>query len=296
MICPVCQETMKFYCSCKDHLISGETFSVLKCPMCGFAATENPPGPDQIGKYYHSEAYISHSDTRKGLISLIYQWIRRIMIRRKRLMIEKIAGRKSGSILDIGCGTGHFLHEMQQKGWQVEGVEPDKGARDCALELFQLKIGDSSALEAFCKEAREFDVITMWHSLEHIHDLDGTIEKLKKLLRSGGLLVIALPNRTGYDASIHGKDWAAWDVPRHLWHFSLYSMQKLFHKKGFVSKGIRPMPFDAFYVSILTHQWKKDSFPLLRGLYTGLKGWWNSRKKVQASSSLIHLFSLRKQV
>lgn len=295
MICPVCQENMKFYHSCKDSLVSGETFSVQKCPMCGFALTENPPSPGEIGRYYHSEAYISHSNTRKGLVAWIYQGVRSVMIRRKRLLIEKISGKDPGSILDIGCGTAHFLHEMHKAGWETKGIEPDKNAREFAAKRFGLEINGPEYLNSLCEQAREFDVITLWHSLEHIHDLTGTLVKLRKMLRSGGLLVVALPNRTGYDASLYGKDWAAWDVPRHLWHFSLYAAQKLFQTNGFVSKGILPMPFDAFYVAMLTHQWRRDSFPVIRGFLTGIAGWWYSRKKVQASSSLIYLFSIRKQ-
>ncbi len=294
MICPVCQTTTKYYFSCKDHLVSGKLFSIQKCPFCGFAFTENPPSPDEIGAYYQAEEYLSHATSRKGLIPLLYHLARKEMIRYKRKLIEKQSGLTKGQLLDIGCGTGQFLHSLQEKGWQVLGIEPDPGAREYASRHFSLQVKNRQSLEELPEEGKKFDVITLWHSLEHIHDLKGTVQQIKKLLRPQGLLVVALPNRTSYDASLYGKDWAAWDVPRHLWHFSEYSAQKFFQDQGLVIKKIQSMPLDAFYISLLTHRNKKEPLALLKGIRTGIYGWWLSREKMEASSSLIYFMTARK--
>lgn len=287
--CPVCDGT-KFtpFIVCTDYFVSGEDFSIKSCTSCGFKITENIEDEQNIGKYYQSEDYISHSNTTKGLVNSVYHSVRKYMLGKKRMLVEKSTGLKTGQILDVGTGTGFFLNEMKSNGWEITGTEKSAEARDFAKKEFDLDIFETE--ELFQLKNESFDAITLWHVLEHIHKLNENLEILKKLLRPNGKLIIAVPNHTSYDARHYKRFWAAWDVPRHIWHFGPEQMKQLGDKHGLKLSGLRTMPFDAFYVSMLSEKYKKSKLTLLKGLFFGKISLWESIFKPANCSSLIYIF------
>jgi 2-polyprenyl-3-methyl-5-hydroxy-6-metoxy-1,4-benzoquinol methylase len=287
--CPVCgNERFSPFMTCIDHFVSGESFPIKECNSCNFKITKNAADEKTSGRYYQSEEYISHSNTSKGVVNALYHQVRKYMLQRKRRLVEKACRTTKGHILDIGAGTGYFLNEMKRHGWQVSGTEKSLGAREMARSEFGLSFFPAEKLPQFKKES--FDAITLWHVLEHIHLLNETLNTVNKLLKNSGILVIALPNHTAYDARHYKAFWAAWDVPRHLWHFAPEHIKKLGEKHGFRLTRFHSMPFDAFYVSILSEKYKKAHFPLLKGLFFGEISWLNSLLKTKKCSSIIYVF------
>ena len=227
--CPVCgSENIQFCLSAKDHTDSKKNFPVWHCNTCTARFTQDVPAENEIGVYYASEDYVSHSDTKKGLVNKLYHVVRERTLRSKRKLVISETGKAKGSILDIGCGTGAFLHTMQEAGWDITGVEPDEVARKKAKELYVIDPLDPSKL--FQLQAQTFNAVTMWHVLEHVHNLHDYLHQISSLLAPGGKLFIAVPNYTSYDANKYEEHWAAWDVPRHLYHFSPASMEQLLEK------------------------------------------------------------------
>ena len=253
--CPICgSEKIEHYLKATDYTVSKKIFSIWKCNACNGMFTQDVPDQESIGPYYKSENYISHTNTSQGLINRLYQIVRKRTLRQKRKLICKIARRKKGTLLDIGSGTGAFVNEMKQNDWNVTGLEPDEGARKIAKESLDCEL--KTIDELFYLPANAFDVITLWHVLEHVHDLHGYLQQFKKLLKKDGQLVIAVPNYTSFDASVYKEYWAAYDVPRHLYHFSPLSMKLLIDKNGMRIAELKPMWFDSFYVSFLSSRYK----------------------------------------
>lgn len=282
-ICPICR-TDKFndFLLCKDHLLTGETFSIVKCNHCSFIFTNPRPVAGELGRYYKSTDYISHSNNRNGFFNTIYQIVRNYTLKQKyRLISKKIA---SGSILDIGCATGEFLFTMKSNGWKVAGIEPDVQVRKAAIEKYALEVYDEIEIDSL--PPNSFDVITMWHVLEHVPQLNERVEQCKKLLKSGGYLFIALPNNESFDSEIYREYWAAYDVPRHLYHFSKQTMRHLLENHKLKIKEILPMKLDSFYVSILSEKNKGNNFPWINAIWNGF--WSNMKAKGKMNySSLI---------
>ncbi|MBS1566459.1 MAG: class I SAM-dependent methyltransferase, partial [Bacteroidetes bacterium] len=237
--------------------------------------------------YYQSAAYVSHTDTKEGLVNRLYHMVRKRTLRGKRSLIKKLTGLPTGRLLDIGAGTGAFANIMQQGGWQVTALEPDSDTRKRALELYGLAVLPADALLQLPEGS--FDVITMWHVLEHVHDLHGYIAQIKKLLSPNGRLVIAVPNYTSYDAGYYRQFWAAYDVPRHLYHFSPASMHGLLAQYQLELIGCRPMWFDSFYVSMLSWSYKTGHNNLLRSFWVGLLSNIHTMLNRQRCSSLIYV-------
>lgn len=286
--CPVCkQETTQTHLTCKDYTVSGKDFGLLSCLNCGFLWTDNAPAPDEMGPYYQSEDYIAHTDTRSGLINQLFHITRDFLLRRKNRLIERKIETSGRNILDIGCGTGYFMNFMKQNGWTVEGIEPSAEARVLAKSRFDLKIHPPEDLQSMPDGI--FDVITLWHVLEHIHDFLGTLFQLHRLLTEKGLLVIALPNWKSWDAQHYGAEWAAYDVPRHLWHFSPESFSRLIEDHPFQILEMKPMPMDAFYVSMLSEKHKRTPVAPFAGLIYGLFSNVFSLGRPEKSSSVIYL-------
>ncbi|MBN8668219.1 MAG: class I SAM-dependent methyltransferase [Chitinophagales bacterium] len=253
--CPVCGgHGFQPVFSVHDHTVSQEDFLILGCTECGHRFTQDVPGPDRIGAYYKAESYISHTNSSKGLINRMYKIVRGYTIGSKRRWVEKYTGLKKGAILDIGAGTGFFIAEMKSNGWVVTGLEPDAEARAVAFDTNGLKLEGLDTLYQLTPGT--YDAITLWHVLEHVHDLEGYVKRFNELLKPEGRLIIAVPNHTSHDARKYGKDWAAYDVPRHLHHFSPSSMKHLLEERGFLLQEMRPMYFDAFYVSLLSSKYK----------------------------------------
>ena len=228
--CPFCdsENTVPFI-ECIDHTVSGEIFPILTCNDCSGKFTSNAPDLTGIGRYYQSDAYISHTDSRKGLFNTIYQIIRNVTISQKNKFVIGKAGLKKGSILDYGCGTGNFLSSMKKSGWKVQGIEPDPNARQKASVAAGEVIHTPDHINQIASSY--LDVITLWHVLEHVHDLHHVIAEFKRILKPQGVLVIAVPNHLSYDAKFYRQFWAAYDVPRHLYHFNPASIQQLFTRR-----------------------------------------------------------------
>ncbi|MCG9971414.1 class I SAM-dependent methyltransferase [Christiangramia crocea] len=250
---------------CKDHLVSGEKFEILSHEP-GILKTH--PVPDELENYYESEEYISHRDSSKSLWDKIYQGVKSHMLSQKAKWIRSEI--KQGNILDVGAGTGEFLNKMNSFLWKVEGVEPNRIARDLAI----LKGLDLKSDLSLIRDSK-YDVISLWHVLEHIPDYEKKIDQFYDLLRENGILVIAVPNFNSYDCKYYNHNWAAWDVPRHLWHFSRAGIQQKLSEKGFLLLKEIPLKFDSFYVSLLSEKNMPGNTNLanafLRGLISNLK-------------------------
>lgn len=267
--CPVCGSQHiadKFVV--KDYTVSGEEYMLQQCSDCSFVFTQDIPSQEKIGTYYASQNYISHSNTQKGLINNLYHKVRKITLASKRKMILKETGFGKGNLLDVGCGTGAFLNEMKAAGWSINGLEPDETARKNAQELFNIIPQPSP--ELFNLPAETYDAITMWHVMEHVHQLHEYTEQLKNLLKPDGRLLVAVPNYTSYDADHYQRFWAAYDVPRHLYHFSPKSMRVLMEKHGLQVIKTKPMWFDSFYVSMLSEQYKNGKSNTIKAFFVGL--------------------------
>lgn len=267
--CPVCDSTdIHPLLTVKDHSVSGEEFVIWQCNSCLLRFTQDVPDQQSIGPYYQSADYISHSNTDKGLVNQLYQRVRKITLRQKAKLIVDYT-KSTGSLLDIGAGIGAFLHTMKDLGWQTTGVEPDEGARTRATNLFGMELQPAAALDTLASAS--FDAITLWHVLEHVHALHDYMERLKTLLRTSGKIFIAVPNYQSLDAGVYKNFWAAYDVPRHLYHFSPLSIQKLVERHGLRLAAKKPMWFDSFYISLLSSKYYKGKTSWLSAGLTGLR-------------------------
>lgn len=288
--CPVCgNKSVNKFLELEDYFLSKESFEISLCAECGFKFTNPVPRETDLPKYYESDEYISHSNTTKGFVNKIYQLVRNHSIKRKAgIATHKIS---NGEALDIGCGTGDFLNELSRRGWKVKGIEPNKTARNNAINNFGLDVSDEQQLFKF--GANGFDVITMWHVLEHVYNLDKHLSQIKKILRKDGRLIIALPNADSMDANIYKNYWAAYDVPRHLHHFNQASFKKLMEKYEFEIIKIKPMIFDSFYISMLSEKYKSGKINYLNAFFNGLKTDVYGLLNKKYYSSLIYVLKLK---
>jgi 2-polyprenyl-3-methyl-5-hydroxy-6-metoxy-1,4-benzoquinol methylase len=285
--CPLCSsERISLYLKCTDHLVSKEEFDLFKCSACGFVFTREYPDEQSIGKYYESDDYISHDDNAKGFINWLYLQARNLMLRRKRRIIEKATGLRKGNILDIGCGTGYFAGTMKRSGWDVTGIEPNRKARDYGLKRFGINVLSPEQISIL--PGQSFDCITMWHVLEHFQDPFRYASDIMRLLKLGGVCLSALPNCSSSDAKFYGKSWAAYDVPRHLWHFTPETYRVFAEKAGFQITEIKPLPLDVFYISIISEKSKGTRFHFSRGMIKGIQFAFRSLFDKSKSSSLIY--------
>lgn len=286
-VCPLCSGRIVPAFTCTDFFVTREKFDLSKCTECGFIFTQDHPSESEAGKYYESDEYISHSDTSKGIINKVYRLARDLMLKRKRSLVKKVTGLSKGSLLDIGCGTGHFANEMKQSGWQVKGIEISEKARAFASDHFGLEVLSPSSINGI--ERKSLDCITLWHVLEHFNDPSEYMKNISELLRPEGRCVIALPNCSSYDATHYRKYWAAWDVPRHLWHFTPETFRLFCEKSGFELNLIRDLPADVFYISVLSEKYKKSRTAFIKGIIWGGAFWFLSVFNRKRSSSLIYV-------
>lgn len=286
LICGCTQLDHQF--SCIDYYVTHEKFSVCSCRKCGFMFTQDFPNQGVIGRYYLSDNYISHTDSKEGVMNKIYHIVRSYMLRSKRHLIQKhIKTSDSKKILDVGAGTGYFVNEMLRKGWQAYGVEKSIDARKVAKRKFDITLYEYSWFET--REDKSFDIVSMWHVLEHIEPLGATIDNVRRVLSDNGLFVLALPNPQSYDAQHYKEDWAAYDVPRHIWHFGARNIRQLLEQKGFQLIEKKTMPFDGFYVSVLTEK-NINGGGAIKGMWIGFLSWMYSIFNKDKSSSLIYVF------
>jgi 2-polyprenyl-3-methyl-5-hydroxy-6-metoxy-1,4-benzoquinol methylase len=274
---------------CKDYTVSKEDFRIQSCNSCGFKFTSPRPQDSDLGRYYKSEEYVSHSDTKKGLVNRLYHLVRNYTLVKKLQLVMRHAG-KQGVILDYGCGTGAFIGLCKKNKWSTFGIEPDEQARKMALQQNEIQAhpdieGAKSALGS-----TRLNVMTMWHVLEHVSDVHGLFDFINEYMAAKGTLIIAVPNCSSHDAKFYKEHWAAYDVPRHLWHFTPKDMTALVQSKGFKHLQTLPMVFDSFYVSMLSEKYKKGriSYPsaLWRGFVSNLK----ANKTGLEFSSQIYVF------
>ncbi|MBF8963252.1 class I SAM-dependent methyltransferase [Pontibacter sp. FD36] len=281
--CPICgKEDFKNFLVVTDNAVSKESFVIVECENCTFKFTNPRPDAASIDKYYESEEYISHSNIKTGIINRAYHVVRSITTKQKVELINRHAPAK-GSILDYGCGTGVFLNACKNDGWEIRGVEPNARAREEASG----QTGEIIAKELSEIAGEKFEVITLWHVLEHIHTLNETLTELINLLQEDGALIIAVPNADSHDAQQYKADWAAYDVPRHLYHFTQPTMKRLLKKHKMKLEEVLPMKFDAYYVSMLSEKQKEGKTKVISSVVNGFKSNSYAEKNGNDYSSLI---------
>ena len=282
--CPICTTEMKFKFATKDYLVTGESFDIVECEACSIRTTTPFPDKKIIGNYYSSDDYISHDDKVSGIFDSIYGLVRTYQLNKKKKFIGKYFNKSNGKILDIGCGAGDFLQYMKENHWNINGVDTSNKARKIANKKLNIKVMDP---KDWINNKEKYDVITCWHSLEHVHEPWVYLDKIKKSLTLDGFLIVALPNYQSTDAKIYKEFWAAYDTPRHLYHFTIKSMNKTIKPHGLNIESIYRMNFDPFYVSMLSAKHMGKSF--MSGLINGFKSWTLSIFSKDKCSSLIFI-------
>ena len=269
----------------KDEFLTKEDFHICECLNCGLLYTMPRPDKDHIGAYYKSEDYYSHKENTKGFVPKLYERIKKNNLKNKYQLATK--GLSVGKMLEIGCGVGDFLHTAEEHGWECIGVEPSEEAKAIATKRTKASILSSEELESLADE--QFDLITMWHVLEHVDDLRWEMDQLQRLIKPHGRIVIAVPNYKSYDGQYYKEHWAAYDVPRHLNHFNRTVLTKMFKTKGLELKKMDKLKWDAYYISYMSEQYRIHSLPLVRGAFRGLIS--NSKARTSGEwSSLVYIF------
>jgi len=292
-VCPLCfSEKIGPQFVCTDHFISKKEFTIFKCSDCDFSFTQDYPDETEIARYYESDSYISHSNTSEGFSNKLYRIARRMMLSKKKGLIRKFTGLNKGTILDIGSGTGHFADTMKKAGWVSKGIEINEKARNFSISHFGLEVFTPAEISTF--EPAGFDCITLWHVLEHFHNPFNYISEISRILKPDGICVIALPNCSSFDAKHYNRFWAAWDVPRHLWHFNAATFRLFSEKTGFLLKDLRILPLDVFYISQMSEKYKSSSLPFIKGMMKGLIFAFLSVFNKSRSSSVMYV--LRKSI
>ena len=283
-LCPSCgHPKFQNHLICTDHSVSGESFALVKCDKCELIFTNPRPALDQLASYYQSEDYISHTNRANNLVNQVYKIVRSITLRKKFQLINGLTEKRQ--LLDFGCGTGHFLHFCEGRGWTSTGVEPYLNARTQAGSNIKGKVHDN--LESI---RGSFDIITAWHVIEHVPDLNETLKQLTKRLEKNGFLIIALPNCCSYDAAYYKDNWAGYDVPRHLYHFTKKSFTSLIAKHKLKLIKTLPMKYDTYYVSLLSEKYINGKNRLFPAYQLGRKS--NAKAKLDGVySSLIYVLS-----
>jgi len=274
----------KHFLTVKDYSVSKETFDLYYDETLDMLITHPQPSLENLGKYYESEDYISHTDNKRSLFEKLYHFIKSIALKNKINLINSLQPKK-GRILDIGAGTGEFLSVAKNDGWLTIGVEPSERAKAIAKNKGVSFVEETSELEN-----HSFDVISMWHVLEHVPDLDKQIKELKRLLKPTGTLIVAVPNFKSFDAKHYGKFWAAFDVPIHFWHFSKTAIKLLFEKEEIKLEKVLPMKFDSFYVSLLSEKYKSGKMNFIKAFFTGLQSNLKAKMNFEYSS---HIYILK---
>jgi len=284
--CPVCENSsFRPFLQGYDFFLTQEEYSIVICNNCRMKYLNPRPDAREIGKYYESPDYVSHDAGQKNRLNFLYKLARNISIKKKYKLVKYYARRKR--LLDIGCGTGEFIFFCKQKGFRVTGIEPGEKPRAFAQTAYNLDVHEEDYFENMTTQ--EFDVITLWHVLEHVHQLNERINKILEILNSDGSLIIAVPNCDSWDAGHYGKYWAAYDLPRHLYHFSQETMQILADKHGLKIEKVIPMKLDAYYISLLSEKYEKGKQNYFRAVMNGIRSNNSARRNNKNYSSLIYV-------
>lgn len=287
--CPVCgSSSIGFVLEATDNTVSKEKFPVWQCSNCTLRFTQDVPSERSIGPYYQSDDYISHSNTNKGAINRLYHMVRQVTLNNKRQLITRQTPGGKGRLLDVGSGTGAFAGEMKKHGWDTTGLEPDPDARKVASSDHGIELSD---MDAFYQLEPGYNAITLWHVLEHVHQLHRYVARLRELLAPDGRIFIAVPNYTSVDASAYRESWAAYDVPRHLYHFSPASIRILMEKNGLKVKEYRPMWYDSFYISLLSSRIRHGKTNWAGAVLTGIRSNLTALMNTKKCSSVIYIIS-----
>ena len=289
--CPLCNSnSINLFIKSKDYSTSKQAFNIDKCDNCGFLFTNPRPEEKNIGKYYLSDNYLSHTNKKDGFFSVLYQTVRKRAVKMKtKLLINTTKTKKH---LDIGCGTGEFLKSCNDKGIKTVGIEPSEIARKIAIENYGLEIKENTELNQF--KEKSFDSISMWHVLEHVYDIHKTVNNLSNILKNNGYAIIAVPNHKSFDSKFYQKYWAAWDLPIHINHFSPKTIEDLFKKYGFTLENKIGMRYDAFYVSMLSNEYISGKKQYFKGFLIGLVSNVLAYLKIYEFSSTIYIFKNHK--
>lgn len=267
--CPVCNKAaISFLIHSKDYSLTNKHFDIIQCAHCSLRFTFPMPSKEDIGPYYNFPEYISHTDVKEGWMNKIYHKVRTYTLQQKTNWVQSLFTGHKGQLLELGAGTGAFAHAMKHKGWSVTALEPDAASRQRCFDTYGIKLNPIEDLYSLSEN--KFDVISLWHVLEHVHDLKDYFHTFSKILKPNGRLIIAVPNYTSYDACFYKKYWAAYDVPRHLYHFSPEAMNALIKQFNMQIVEYKPMWFDSFYVSLLSEKYKKSGiFGVARAFIIG---------------------------
>ena len=277
----------------KDHSVSGEEFQLIQNKTYGFLETSPQPEAKRLSDYYKTEDYISHTDSKRNLFEKVYHLVRSISLKKKLKLINSFQSLEK-NLLNVGCGTGDFLQVAQQNNWNISGIEPNEQARQISNRKTNNSVFNINDLGKF--KNHSFDVITLWHVLEHLPNLEQQVLTLKTLLKENGTLIVAVPNHKSNDAKHYKNFWAAYDVPRHLNHFSLDAIVKLMEKYKFKLIHSEQLPFDPFYVSLLSEISVRKKHNSIKALFIGLKSYWRGQKNAVMGSSVLYVFTRKTSV
>jgi 2-polyprenyl-3-methyl-5-hydroxy-6-metoxy-1,4-benzoquinol methylase len=283
--CPVCNHSsFKEFLSGKDHFLTRENFFIVECNSCGFRFTNPRPEENLISAYYDSPDYIAHGSSTLSPLQVLYKTARKFALRGKFSLVKKYS--KGANLLDIGCGTGEFLHYCSKKGFTVTGIEPNEKARKFATDVLGLKVLDTYEINSLPENS--FDFISMWHVLEHVHDLSERMDLVRRILTPDGILLIAVPNSNSWDAKHYNSSWAAFDLPRHLYHFTPSTMKRLLEKTGFSLLQTIPLKIDSFYISLLSEKYLRGRQNFFKAFINGFRSNLQTGKE-KNYSSLIYI-------
>ncbi|MDA1267629.1 MAG: class I SAM-dependent methyltransferase [Bacteroidetes bacterium] len=290
--CPLCKSgNILNHLLIKDHAVSNKEFTLFRCGDCELLFTNPRPKEEEIGPYYDFREYYSHGNQVQNFTQWLYQKIRKSSIRRKLELINGLT--KSRSLLDYGCGTGEFLQEAKRQRWIVRGIEPSEKARTQAIKKLP-----SGVVETLSEvpELEAYDVVTLFHVLEHIHRLRDTINKITSHLKSNGYLVIAVPNPESPDAKHYDKDWAGYDVPRHLYHFSRQSISIFQEQFELELVRVEPLVYDSYYVSLLSEGYKNQGSGLISRYFKAfIQGYRSNQKARRLGNYSSNIFIFKKK-
>lgn len=288
-ICPLCGNSdTSHFADCTDHEVSGETYTLFRCSHCGLIHTDNPPVGEERAAYSKLEQELGQAHNPQKLLEYLFFHMRFFSIRWKRRLVEEVTRMKRGRLLNYGAGSGYFSSRMSDRGWHVTSLEEHHEKRIFSLEMFHHRMMELSEIDSLARQS--FDAITLWHTLEHQDNPDSLADKFTGILKPNGLIFIAVPNTDSYDAAYYGRYWAAWDVPRHRWHFNPESMVQFGCRHGLVLMHHRKMPLDVFYISLLSERNKGGRFWFMKGLMHGTAFWLKSVLHRDRSSSLVYVF------